>query len=230
MTIILYELCGTDKTHLFSPHCWKTRMSLAHKGLEFKSVATPFTKITDIEDGATSTVPLINDNGRIVSDSFEIAKYLDKAYPTRASLLGGDAGTALTSFIVNWSQSQLHPLIGALAMKDIHDLLDDVDQAYFREDRESKINMTLEQMHAKRESKVEDFQQKFTPLKLMLQQQSFIGGKAPLFADYVVFGALQWLRMTCTLSVLPSKGEVAEWYNKLLDMYDCMGRSANSAV
>ncbi|MEL7230464.1 MAG: glutathione S-transferase family protein, partial [Pseudomonadota bacterium] len=32
MTLKLYELCSADADHLFSPHCWKIRMALAHKG------------------------------------------------------------------------------------------------------------------------------------------------------------------------------------------------------
>ncbi len=230
MSIILYELCGLDETHLFSPHCWKTRMSLKHKGLDYESVATPFTKITDIEGGVTNTVPLLNDNGHIFSDSYEIAKYLDEAYSDRPTLLAGDTGTALTCFIINWSQSQLHPVIGALAMKDIHDILGDVDKTYFREDRESKLNMTLEELHSKREEKIETFKNALMPLNLMLKRQPYIGGETPLFADYVVFGALQWLRMTCTLPVLSGESEVPQWFNKLLNMYGGMGRSARSAI
>ena len=45
MTIDIYELCGADEELLFSPHCWKTRMSLAHKGLDYTVIPTPFTKV-----------------------------------------------------------------------------------------------------------------------------------------------------------------------------------------
>ena len=230
MTITLYELCGADENQLFSPHCWKTRMSLAHKGLDFKSNPKAFTEIPGIEGGATKTVPLIRDGNTVLADSFEIAKYLENAYPNTPTLFGGDGGIALTNFIINWSQSQLHPLIGALAMKDIHDILADVDQAYFRKDREAKIKMTLEALHDGREAKVEMLNKALLPLKLMLKTKPYIGGQAPLFADYVVFGALQWMRMTCTISVLPKEGDVADWFNRLLDMYDGMGRSAKAAV
>ena len=230
MTITLYELCGADESHLFSPHCWKTRMSLAHKGLDFHSVSTAFTEISNIESGATKSVPLIKDGDTVLGDSYEIAKYLDVTYPDTPSLFGGDGGMALTNFVINWSQSQLHPLIGALAMKDIHDILADVDQAYFREDREAKIKMTLEQLHDGREAKVEMLNKALLPLKLVLKSQAYIGGDAPLFADYVVFGALQWMRMTCTISVLSNEGDIADWFNRLLDMYDGMGRSAKAAA
>ncbi len=230
MTIQLYELCGSDENHVFSPHCWKTRMSLAHKGLEFSSVATPFTKIPEIEGGITKTVPLIKDGEKLVQESYEIAKYLDQAYPDRPSLLGGSSGEKLTRFVIAWAQSQLHPLVGALAMKDIHDLLDDVDQTYFRQSRETMIKTTLEALHDGRDVKVSMLVNALMPLKLTLSQQPYIGGETPLFADYVVFGTLQWLRMTCTIPVLPQEGEVAEWFERLLDMYDGLGRAARAAA
>ena len=230
MAITLYELCGADENQLFSPHCWKTRMSLAHKGLDFQSLPTAFTEIPKIEGGITKSVPVIKDGDKVLSDSYEIAKYLDAAYSDTPSLFAGDGGLALTNFVINWSQSQLHPLIGALAMKDIHDILDDVDQAYFRKSREAMIKMSLEDLHNARDAKVEVLNKTLLPLKLMLKGQPYIGGDNPLFADYVVFGALQWMRMTCTISVLPNEGDVADWFDRLLDMYDGMGRSAKAAA
>ena len=62
----------------------------------------------------------------------------------------------------------------------------------------------------------------------MLGRQKFFGGETPLFADYVVFGALQWLRTTCSQDHLPKEGAVADWFNRLLDMYDGMGRKVTS--
>ena len=40
----LYSLCGSDRTRPFSPHVWKTKMSLAHKGLDFDVVPIGFTE------------------------------------------------------------------------------------------------------------------------------------------------------------------------------------------
>ena len=51
MTILLYDLVGQDTSRPFSPHCWKTTMALAHKGLEFSRVATPFTSVPVVEGG-----------------------------------------------------------------------------------------------------------------------------------------------------------------------------------
>ncbi len=228
--MILYELCAADESHLFSPHCWKARMALAHKGLEFDTVATPFTGIAAIEDGSFKSVPVLRDGDTVLVDSFEIALYLEKKYPDRPSLFGGEGGITLCRFVASWSQSQLHPAIGALAMKDIHDILAPVDQKYFRTKRQSQFGITLEELHGMRDGRAGNVNKALLPLKLMLKGQKFIGGETPLFADYIVFGALQWMRMTCTLDALASEGEVQEWLERLLDMYGGMGRKAKTAV
>ena len=44
MTILLYDLVGADAGRPFSPHCWKAKMALAHKGLDFETLPTPFSK------------------------------------------------------------------------------------------------------------------------------------------------------------------------------------------
>ncbi|WP_439604146.1 glutathione S-transferase N-terminal domain-containing protein, partial [Shinella sp.] len=81
MTRLLYALSGADRTRQFSPHVWKTVMSLAHKGLAYETVPVGFTEIPAIEGGSTATVPLLRDGDRLVRDSFDIALYLDEAYP-----------------------------------------------------------------------------------------------------------------------------------------------------
>src|SRR4026209_1626590 len=81
MTIILYDLCARDAGRPFSPHCWKAKMALAHKGLEFDTVPTPFTSVPRVEGGAAKIVPVIRDGDKVVADSFEIALYLEDTYP-----------------------------------------------------------------------------------------------------------------------------------------------------
>ena len=68
MTRLLYALAGADRTRQFSPHVWKTVMSLAHKGLDHDTVAVGFTEIPTIEGGSTPTVPLLRDGDRLIRD------------------------------------------------------------------------------------------------------------------------------------------------------------------
>ena len=47
MTILLYDLVGSDRTRPFSPHCWKAALSLAHKSLDWQSVPWGVVSLTD---------------------------------------------------------------------------------------------------------------------------------------------------------------------------------------
>ena len=64
------------------------------------------------------------------------------------------------------------------------------------------------------------------PLRLTLNGQSFIGGAAPIFADYIVFGALQWARRVSPMKLLTEDDSVYAWRKRLLDYFDGMAGKA----
>ena len=78
MTILFYDLVGHDTQRPFSPHCWKTKMALAHKGLDATKIPTRFLEVPKVEGGVSKTVPVIRDGDSVVADSFAIALYLDQ--------------------------------------------------------------------------------------------------------------------------------------------------------
>ncbi|MEO0546443.1 MAG: glutathione S-transferase family protein [Pseudomonadota bacterium] len=230
MSIKLYELCSADPAHLFSPHCWKTRMSLAHKGLDFETVATPFTGIAGVEGGPARRVPVLRDGETVIEESLEIAKYLDANYPDAPSLLKGEGGAALTELVITWSQTQVHPAVVKLCLMDIFNALAPEDQVFFRATREKAFGKTLEEFQAQFDQNDNSgLVASLLPVELMLKKQPFIGGDTPLFADYVVFGALQWLRTSAPRDVMPKDSAVAGWFERLLDMYDGAGRRVPAA-
>jgi glutathione S-transferase len=230
MTILLYELAGADSARPFSPHCWKTVMSLAHKGLDFERISVPFTRIGTIEDGASKLVPVIRDGDRIVADSFAIALYLEETYPDRPSLFGGPGGVAMARFVERWSQLTIHTYLGSAAILDIHAILAPADQAYFRENRENRFGKPLEEVSAGREERLAGFRASIEPLRSTLSYQPFIGGASPLFADYIVFGALQWARIVSPFQMVADEDPVAAWFERCLDLYAGLGRSTRAAA
>lgn len=229
MTILLYDLVGEDADRPFSPHCWKTAMSLAHKGLEFRRVPTPFTSVPAVEGGMSKTVPVIRDGDRVVADSFAIALYLDDAYPERPTLFSGEGGKAMARFVERWSQLTIHPYLGAAALTDIHARLAPPDQAYFRENREQRYGRSLEDVSAGRDAGLAAFRASLEPLRSMLTYQPFIGGASPLYPDYVVFGAFQWVRVMSPYQVLSDDDPVSRWFERCLDLHDGLGRSVAAA-
>ena len=231
MTILLYDLVGEDEARPFSPHCWKTTLSLAHKGLDYRRVPTPFTSVPTVEGGMSKTVPVIRDGDRVVADSFAIALYLDEAYPDRPTLFGGEGGKAMARLIERWSQTTLHPYLGASILTDVHARLAPKDQAYFRESREKRNNgRSLESIAAEREARHPEFVRKLEPLRSMLGYQAFIGGAAPLFADYIVFGAFQWSRVVSPFEALAADDPVADWLTRCLGLHGRLGAAVPAAA
>jgi len=230
MTIQIYELCGADPKHLFSPHCWKIRMAVAHKGLAWETIPVPFTKVAGIEGGESRRIPVIRDGETVVEESYEIAKYLEANYADKPSLFGGEGGEALTLQIINWTQVSLHPEVAKLCLMDIYNSLAPADQEFFRTSREKMFGCTLEEFSSKHPKNAEALNKALTPLELTLKKQPYIGGNTPLFADYVVFGALQWLNTTSSVDYLSGETKVSGWFDSLLDMYDGLGRKGKVAA
>jgi glutathione S-transferase len=229
MTRVLYSLCGRDETRPFSPHCWKVSMALAHKGLDFVERPCPFTAIPDLEDGFSKTVPILRDGDRLVRDSFEIAVYLDETYPDRPTLFGGEGGKALSRFVESFSQMIVHMPVTRMAIMHIHDMLDENDQAYFRQSRLERLGKPIEDVAVEGEAEREAFAGKLEPVRRTLHFQPFLGGDAPLFADYILFGALQWMRVTAGPLPLPQDDSVLQWFERCLDLHDGLGRRVTAA-
>jgi glutathione S-transferase len=178
----------------------------------------------------SGTVPVIRDGDRVVADSFAIALYLEDAYPDRPSLFGGEGGKATARFVERWSQTQLHPFLGSAALWEIFEMQDEDNTAYFRQSREHRYGKPLEEVTAERDAHLPAFRRKLEPLRDMLSYQPFIGGASPLFGDYIVFGALQWVRVTSTYEFLEPGDPVRAWFGRCLDLHGGVGRSFPAAA
>jgi glutathione S-transferase len=230
MTILFYDLVGRGDESPYSPHCWKARMALAHKDLDYRAVPTRFTDVPTVEGGVSRTIPVIRDGDTVVADSFAIALYLEDAYPERPTLFAGEGGKAMARFIERWTQTQLHPFLGSAALMDIYRRQDEENAAYFRRSREATYGRTLEEVTAERDKHLPAFRKKLEPLRSMLGYQPFIGGQSPLFADYIVFGALQWVRVTSTYRFIEPGDPIEAWFERCLDLHDGLGRSVPAAA
>ncbi|MDO6963697.1 glutathione S-transferase family protein [Rhizobium alvei] len=224
----LYTLCGADPKQRFSPHAWKVIMSLSHKRLAFEEYPTAFTAIPNVVGSFSPTVPVLDDGGQKVRDSFEIALYLEETYGDRPSLFKGEGGRALSRTIEGYSQWIVQPALMRIIGKDIHDCLAPEDQSYYRESREKRFGMSLEALVENWESELRAFPAKLEPIRHALKFGPFLGGASPLFADYILFGAFQWARVVSPKPILTPGDSVSDWFERCLDLYDGIGRAAAS--
>ena len=221
---MLFDLAGADDDRRFSPYCWRTRMALAHKRLPVDAVPWRFTETARIAPAAK--VPVLVDGPTTIADSWEIALYLEATYRDAPSLFGAPEAVPVTRFLNAWTDRVLVPGIAPLIVRDIHDCLHEKDQTYFRASRERAFGATLEQVMADRDTRVTAFRRSLDPLRVLLRSQPYIGGTAPTYADYIVFGTLQWPRCSSNFPLLETTDAIAVWFETMLDLFDGLGRRA----
>ncbi len=231
MAIKLYDLAGANPDRRFSPFCWRIRMALAHKGLAVETIPWRFSDKPLLAATGQGLVPVLEDAGTLVHDSWAIACHLEDQYPDRPSLFGGPGGRAMARFIGAWADSTVHLGVAKLVLKDIWEVLDPKDQPYFRESREKRFGMSLEAVVANREATVKDFRASLGPLRFTLGKQDFLGGATPNYADYIVFGAFMWARNVSDFKLLEADDPVHAWRARLLAAFDGLaGRSLGHEV
>lgn len=99
--IVLYDIASAPPRRTFAPNPWKTRFALNLKGVHYRTQWVDMPDITSVRQGLGvpanrtlpdgtpyHTLPVIQDPaaGKVLGDSFEIATYLDSAYPDKPSL------------------------------------------------------------------------------------------------------------------------------------------------
>ncbi|MEM6665517.1 MAG: glutathione S-transferase family protein [Pseudomonadota bacterium] len=228
MAIRLYDLCGSNNRR-FSPYCWRVRLALAHKGLDHETVPLLFTEIPDVLGDHGGRVPVLDDGGTRVADSFAIAEYLEATYPDRPSLFGGAAGVTMARFVEGFANTVVLAGIAPLIVADVADRVDDTDRTYFVESREKRFGKALAEVQAGRDDAVTGFRKRLDPLRWALRQVPFLGGDGPMMADYILFGSFQWARVASPFALLDADDAVAAWLDRCLSLHGGLGRSESAA-
>ncbi len=225
MSIRLYDLAAADERIRFSPYCWRIKMALAHKGLGYETVPWRFTDKDAIARTGQGRVPVLVEGEQWLHESWDIALYLDSRYPDRPRLIP-EGARGETWFIKHWSEAMLHPVLLRLIITDIHAILAAKDQEYFRTSREKMLGRKLEEACTDRADDLDLLKRALEPLRRAVAGQNFIAGNTPSFADYIPFGTLQWTRCVTTYDLLAPDDPVSHWFERMLDLYDGLGRSA----
>jgi glutathione S-transferase len=221
----LYDLAGAEEDLRFSPNCWRIKMALEHKRLTAETIPWRFVEKDVIAFSGQRAVPVLVDGDQTVSDSWEIARYLERAYSDRPSLFGGPAGEGLALFAKFWCEQTLNRTILRIILPDLFMCLHEKDRSYFRESREARFGTTLEKYALLPEAGVSSLRDALSPLRATLQRQPYLAGAEPNFADYIVFGSFQWARAVSPVALVEARDPVFEWRERLLDAFGGFARS-----
>ena len=219
----LWELGGRRDCR-FSTFSWRTRLALHHKGLAFVLHPVAVSDKAAIAFSGQGKVPILKHDDHVVTDSWAIACYLERAFPDAPSLFGGPVGESLTHFFNLWADGELVPAIVPYLMRDVLDCVEEADARHLRSQIEAFFKKSLEQLAGERGKALEQVRRRLQPVRKALEQRRFLGGDAPAYADHILFGVLQWARVVSTATVLEADDAVAAWFERVLDLYDGVGR------
>lgn len=219
MTITLYELLGADDRR-YSQFSWRAKLALKHKGLDFETIPLLLTDKESIAFANSTSVPVLVDGDTVLADSWDIATYLEDAYPDAPSLFGGPIGLGVSRVINSWCDRAVNVALGPLIARDVLDAAHPDDQAYFRESMEKMYKRTLEEVQEGREDRVKALYRTLDPIRTSFRKgQDFICGDGPAYADFTVFSQFQWARVTSPFKLLEADDPVYAWRERMLDLY-----------
>ena len=145
MAIKLYDLLG-DQDRRYSQYCWRTKLALKHKRLDFEVIPVILTDKEPIAFANAESVPVLVDGDVVKTDSWDIAVYLDENYDDAPSLFGGSIGLGIARVINSWSDRAVNIALGPLIARDILDATHADDRAYLRKSLEGLYKRPLEEV------------------------------------------------------------------------------------
>ncbi len=230
MTRQLFDLACANQRIFFSPYCWRTRMALRHKGLDVEILPWHFTEKDRIAAFGDIRVPVLVENGRQISDSWQIACHLDAAYPDTPPLMADGAARARATFVSAWCAATLFPLLVPLAVPGVFEIIAEKDKPYFRESREARFGCRIEDLSTDFEAECAALEQALTPAADALGESPYLAGDTPDYADYVLFGTLMWPYTVAPSDVINWESQIGRWFARLLDAHGGFARSAARAA
>ncbi|TFY71089.1 hypothetical protein EVG20_g1914 [Dentipellis fragilis] len=214
--LVLYDIPYTVSGKACSPNPWKARLALTMKGIPHKTIWVEYPDIATVckEIGVKSTttpaaiasgapqytLPVLQDHntGALISDSFNIALYLDKTYPHTIRLIpeGTDAFQAMCVDV--FVEKMLLPLALIYAV-EASESLSPRSTEYFRRTREAAFGKRLEELSPEGPVRDAHWKQCLDGLTVVQGwtnenrnggESLYIMGDTPSFADVVIVSIL----------------------------------------
>ncbi|KAI9498662.1 hypothetical protein BDB00DRAFT_396180 [Zychaea mexicana] len=238
--IILYDVELTTPNEIWSPNTCKTRYALNYKGIPYKTVWLKFPEIGEEIPKITKskerpTVPVIVDvlhGNKVVQESWEIAKYLEEAYPDTPSLFHGNIGAHF--FMHEYCTRRLLPKIFKLNVLTVMKKAGE-HGAWFRQTREKIFKMPLEKFVGDESQHAKAITENLDALGRVLKTYPYLTGQQVGWADICLASYITFLRVmrpdqydALVLNDSKAGKQFAEWL-KRMDKYMQLAPPAPSA-
>lgn len=232
--LAFYDIVPSQQltNRFISPNTWKTRLSLLHKGIQFRLV--PMTNIEVYRDlsklagkpPGQVTCPAIQlEEGTFIWDSFQIAKHLDERYPEKPLILD-ERLTKLLDIGLGSGEPQWSvwfDLAFPYMLEFIQKNSDAENAEYFASP--SRLGTSLESLTVRDEEALKKrAKNALLPIAEILKDGNFVTSKLePGLVDYIIFGRYAMLR-----TVNPSLAKevfdevdknVAAWLQRIMQRY-----------
>jgi glutathione S-transferase len=223
----LYELVLADGRSA-SPFVWRIRYALAHKSITYESAPLGFVEIPKVFGGRFKTLPIIEHGHTVMAESWDIADYLDRAFPEQPSLFSSPAEHSMVRLFDYWFLSGVVRPVLPVYVLDVHNAARPADRPYFRESRQARFGNTLEALSADRAARLPAIREALSPLRRQLGMHAFLGGDTPNYADYIALGVFKWISSVATMPLLASDDDVLRgWISRGFDLYRGLDRDAS---
>jgi glutathione S-transferase len=200
-------------------------MAIAHKGFDVEFLDRHFTQKDEVVAAGGKSYPcMVEPDGLVSDDSRIITDRMEELIPKPSLFPGGIASRTTYDFIHCYVQTVIAPSIAKMVVVDIPEVLDDSDKTYFIESREARFGMTLAEFSADRDKAREKFKTQLEPFRRAMAKTGWVSGDEPAMADYVLFGAMQWARVSSGYPIISTDDAIASWMEKMLDLHDGLGR------
>jgi glutathione S-transferase len=210
--IELYDLVGANNLR-FSPFCWRTKAVMAYKKIPYTTVPIRFSDKAKLAFSGQDRVPVIKDNGKVISDSWTIAEYLEGAYPD-AKIFPGLGLKEACRFFNLYVDRTVHTAVFPVVVTDIFQCVDPIDRDYFRKSREERLGMKLETAAVKRPEFRARMRGVMGDLNLAIAGQEYFFGTMT-YADLCLFGSFKWIASVSMEPLLEATPALKDWWLRM---------------
>jgi len=228
--ITLYDIPSTLPGKAWSPNVWKTRLSLSVKGLQYKTVWVEFPEIESVckkigakPTSATAphyTLPVIHDpsTNSVISNSIEIARYLDATYPATTPLFPPRSAALQEAFQSAFRSTVIMSTLPSIMLHLICINLNPTSETHYRTTREAKLGRKLEDLSPpgpQRDEHWKEAEKTFGVVESWLaangEEKPFVMGDMISYADVTIAGFLLCLKKLLGPESQEWKG-IAGWH------------------